>query len=340
MYHVATRRDIDDPATLEAFSEEVHGREGLRELYLLTICDVSTTSPTALTSWKARVLESLYLSADGLLSEGTRSEGEERLDQIRAAVRADVRERGERDFLEHFLQAMPDRYLHANDPVDIVRHSRFARASQMKHVNVTVVTNHEPYVELGFIADDRPGLLAMITATLAASRLKILSAQVHTWVDIYGRKRALDLFWVRGGQSASTTHSALPRLERDFQRLLSHEVSPAELVTGSRRSTWSDRPMPKIASEVSVDNRASTQNSVIEVTTTDMIGLLFWLSHTLQSLGLQITLAKINTEGSQVADVFYVTDEHGAKVTDPERIETIKNRLLSTLAHLEKAPKA
>jgi [protein-PII] uridylyltransferase len=340
MYHVATRRDIDDPATLEAFSEEVHGREGLRELYLLTICDVSTTSPTALTSWKARVLESLYLSTDSLLSEETRSEGEARLDQIRDAVRAQVSERGERDFLEHFLKAMPDRYLLANDPVDIVRHSRFARASQMKHVNVTVVTNHEPYVELGFIADDRPGLLAMITATLAASRLKILSAQVHTWIDAYGRKRALDLFWVRGGQTAATTHSALPRLERDFQRLLSHEVEPWELVTGGRRSNWSDRPMPKIASEVSVDNRASTHNSVIEVTTSDQIGLLFWLSHTLQSLGLQITLAKINTEGSQVADVFYVTDENGAKATDPERIEAIKTRLLSTLAHLEKAPKA
>src|SRR5262245_34316136 len=325
MYHVATRRDIDDPATLEAFSEEVHGREGLRELYLLTICDVSTTSPTALTSWKARVLESLYLSTDSLLSEGAQSQGEARLEQIRAAVRSDVRERGERDFLDHFLQAMPDRYLHANDPIDIVRHSRFARASQMKHVNVTVVTNHEPYVELGFIADDRPGLLAMITATLAASRLKILSAQVHTWVDTFGRRRALDLFWVRGGQTAATTHSALPRLERDFQRLLSHEITPAELVTGGRRSTWTDRPMPKIASEVSIDNRASAQNSVIEVTTTDMIGLLFWLSHTLQILGLQITLAKINTEGTQVADVFYVTDEQGAKVTDPERIETIRS---------------
>ena len=46
------------------------------------------------------------------------------------------------------------------------------------------------------------------------------------------------------------------------------------------------------------------------------------------------------TLGERAEDVFYVTDEQGAKVTDPERIETIKNRLLSTLAHLEKAPKA
>ena len=95
--------------------------------------------------------------------------------------------------------------------------------------------------------------------------------------------------------------------------------------------------MPSIATDVHVDNRASVNQTVIEVTTRDQAGLLFWLSHTLQALGLQISLAKINTEGNQVADVFYVTDEKGAKVTDPDRIEAIKTRLSSTIAHLEKA---
>jgi [protein-PII] uridylyltransferase len=74
---------------------------------------------------------------------------------------------------------------------------------------------------------------------------------------------------------------------------------------------------------------------VIEVTTKDQVGLLFWLSNTLQSLGLQITLAKINTEGTQVADVFYVTDAEGNKVTDPDTIELIRSRLTSVIARLE-----
>src|SRR5690606_16781683 len=39
MYRVATRRDVDDPRTLEEFCAEVHGREGLKELYLLTVAD-------------------------------------------------------------------------------------------------------------------------------------------------------------------------------------------------------------------------------------------------------------------------------------------------------------
>jgi [protein-PII] uridylyltransferase len=245
-------------------------------------------------------------------------------------------ERGEREFLQHYLGAMPERYLYANDPGDIVRHSRFARQAQMRQVNVTVMTVADPYVELAFIADDRPGLLAMITATLTAARFKVIAAQVYSWVDAFGRTRALDLFWVRGGTIDAVLGSTV-RLERDFGRLMSQELSPADLVTGGgKTSRWSDRPTPKVPTEVSFDNRCATRDTVIEITTRDQLGLLFWLAHALQSLGLTISLAKINTEGTQVADVFYVTEAGGAKVVDPARIEEIKSRILTTVARLEK----
>ncbi|HYO93926.1 MAG TPA: HD domain-containing protein, partial [Polyangiaceae bacterium] len=341
MYHVATRRDLDDPKTIESFCEEVHGSEGLRELYILTLCDVSTTSPTALTSWKARVLEELYRSAERRL-EGRSTEGSERLDQVKKSVLAQCPERGEREFLQHYLAAMPERYLYANDIADIVRHSRFARQAQMQQVNVTVMTKADPYVELAFIADDRPGLLAMITATLSAARFKVISAQVYSWVDSFGRTRALDLFWVRGS-TVDAVLSATTRLERDFSRLLSRELTPADLVTGGMRtSRWSDRPSPRVGSgtEVSFDNRCATRDTVIEITTRDQLGLLFWLAHTIQASQLHISLAKINTEGTQVADVFYVTEADGSKLTDPARIESIRGRILSLVEHLDKGASA
>ena len=96
------------------------------------------------------------------------------------------------------------------------------------------------------------------------------------------------------------------------------------------------RPTPKVPTEVNIDNRCATGHSVIEVTTKDQLGLLFWLANTLVHLDLQISLAKINTEGTQVADVFYVTDTSGAKITAPERIEEVKSRILATIAHIEK----
>jgi [protein-PII] uridylyltransferase len=175
----------------------------------------------------------------------------------------------------------------------------------------------------------------MITATLTAARFKVINAQVYSWVDAFGRTRALDLFWVRGSTLDAVTGSMV-RLERDFGRLMSRELSPAELVTGGTTSRWSERPTPKVPTEVSFDNRCATRDTVIEVTTRDQLGLLFWLAHALQSLNLTISLAKINTEGTQVADVFYVTDADGSKVVDPSRIEQIKSRILATVARLEK----
>jgi [protein-PII] uridylyltransferase len=205
----------------------------------------------------------------------------------------------------------------------------------MQSINIAVLGNSDPYVELGFIADDRPGLLATITATLAAARIKIMSAQIYSWRDAFGRVRALDLFWVRGGATAQTVQAALPRVHRDFSRLMSQELSPAELVTGQSSSKLSDRPTPKVRTDINFDNRAASDHTVIEIITRDQAGLLFWLSNTLQHGGLTISLAKINTEGTQVADVFYVTDASGGKVTDPERIEMLKGRLLSTIARIE-----
>jgi [protein-PII] uridylyltransferase len=337
MYHVATRRDIDDPKTVEEFSKEVHGAEGLRELYLLTVADVSTTSPTAMTSWKARMLDELYVAANRCLSEGPlASASAERLEEVRQSVRAMCPERGEREFLDHFLAAMPERYLYANEEGEILRHSRFARQAQEKQLSVTVMTDDDPYVELGFIADDRPGLLAMITATLAAARLKVVGAQIYSWKDNYGRTRVLDLFWVRGGTSAENVHKLVPRLERDFGKLLGEQLAPRDLVMGKKApSSWSERPAPKVATEVGVDNRGASQHTLIEVTTRDRLGLLFCIANTLQEAGLTIALAKINTEGNRVADVFYVSDVSGEKLLDPERIETLKKNIVTAIEQLE-----
>jgi [protein-PII] uridylyltransferase len=193
-----------------------------------------------------------------------------------------------------------------------------------------------PYVELGFVADDRPGLLAIITAALAAARLAVVGAEIHSWTDEKGRTRALDLFWVKGGSDPTTSpESVVPRVERDLMRLLDGEIRPRELVTGRRGPPrWSQGSTPAVATEVSLDDRA-TGHTVLEVTTRDRPGLLFALSNTLQEAGLTISLAKINTEGTRVADVFYVTDASGAKLSDPTRIEELKSRILSTIAELE-----
>ena len=69
-----------------------------------------------------------------------------------------------------------------------------------------------------------------------------------------------------------------------------------------------------MVTQVLVDHRASSEHTVVEVVTRDRPGLLFTLADALHAQGLSIAVAKINTEGTRVTDVFYVQQAGGGKV--------------------------
>lgn len=134
--------------------------------------------------------------------------------------------------------------------------------------------------------------------------------------------------------------NTLKRAKADMGRVLSGEISAEELVRGRRDSSSGySRPAPSVQTAVFVDNRSGSNHTVLEIITLDRPGLLFALSSALQQEGLTISLAKINTEGNQVADVFYVCDSSGAKITEADRVQEIKDRILNTLGQLEEADK-
>jgi [protein-PII] uridylyltransferase len=85
-----------------------------------------------------------------------------------------------------------------------------------------------------------------------------------------------------------------------------------------------------ITTHVSIDNRASAGHTVIEVMTKDRPGLLFLLAQALHEMALTIAVAKINTEGTRVADVFYVTESDGSKVA-PSRTDVVRDGILGAL---------
>lgn len=332
MYHVSTRRDLGDPLTVEEFIRETHGLEGLRELYLLTLCDVGTTSPESLTSWKARMLLELYRAAEMQLGQIDAN-----ADDARVSVNTEVVNRwsdsGDEARIRRFLSAMPERYRVANDATHIVEHARFVLSHESANAKVCAVNLSPPYGEFAFLADDRPGLLADIAASIAAANVDVIAAQIYSFIDEQGRPRALDLFWVHAGDRMRTGKTLATRFEQSLVRLHEQTVEPVEILTKLRKQGRSgSRVTPAVATMVSIDNRGATRGTVLEVITRDRPGLLFELAHTIQQLGLAISLAKINTEGHQVADVFYVTEPDGSKVTDLARLETLETSIRAVAA--------
>jgi [protein-PII] uridylyltransferase len=332
MYHTATRRDTGDPAAVEEFVRNVRGREGLRELYLLTVADITTTSPTAMTSWKARMLDELYFAADAFLAGRKDLADVERFDRARKdALRLWS---GPREHLEEFLATMPERYLVANAADAIVAHARVALERKGAAVHAALVPSRHPDVaELCVVARDRPGLLKRIAAAITAGRLEVLAAQVYSRTKKSGEGEAVDLFWVRDRvDGAEGAHRNFARLLKDLRDFCESEQDPQTLLAArlGSGSPWRERPSPAVLTEVSIDDRASPRHTVIEVFAKDRPGLLFTLARALHEMGLSIALSKINTEGTKVADVFYVNDLDGKRVA-PERFKEIRDALVKAI---------
>jgi [protein-PII] uridylyltransferase len=346
MYRIAMRRDLDDPATVADFARLVKCSRGLRSLYLLTIADLCTTSPTSMTKWKAGMLDSLYRAADSLLA-GRVPADKRHIARIREELHSLCDASRDGRFLEEFLETMPERYLLSSTPTEIAAHARVAHRVRgeavsaalvpSRHVDVAelcVVTESRRSDEtaLSVIADDRPGLLAAITAAMVANRLDIHAAQIHSRQLADGSTQAVDLFWVRDPiEGAAGVARTLPKLEQDLKNVLTGNIPPLELLRSRKASRWSIRPSPMVPTQITLDHEASPHHTVVEVLTKDQPGVLFTLAQALHELGITIELAKINSEGARATDTFYVTEPSGEKLDPGERSLEVQQFLLAAM---------
>ena len=344
MYRVAARRNLEDPATVSEFAKEVRGPEGLRHLFLLTVVDLSTTSPTSMTKWKSHMMDELFLITEQTLT-GSQASDSARLSTIKAAVARCWRSADDAAFLADYLRSMPEGYLLSNGPEEIACHARVALRGKQTTVSASMVPSRRAEVTelcvvtgdrfadpLCVVTPDRPGTLASISAAITANGFDVHAAQIHSRRTSDGTVQAVDLFWITDRRDdEDELEAAMKKLERDLHNVITGVVAAEDLLKRRGSGRHSERPAPAIATEVMLDNHASTSQTLVEVATRDRPGLLFRLSRAFHTLGLTIAVAKINTEGTRVIDVFYVTELDGQKVEAPARMAEVRQALLSVL---------
>jgi [protein-PII] uridylyltransferase len=181
--------------------------------------------------------------------------------------------------------------------------------------------------ELAIVAPDQPGVLAAIAGALTANRVDVLGA-------ILGHTDAppglvLDVFFVRDlkGEAIPDDDPRWQKLLDDLRALFATtpvEGAVAALIRRRRpKSGMPVRVTPSVATEIKLHDDSS-QATIVEVATRDRLGVLHAITHVFAELGLDISLAKVATEGEKVADVFYVT-RGGERITEPaERAELVR----------------
>jgi [protein-PII] uridylyltransferase len=340
MGQMSQRRDLEDLEMIADFAKLCDDEENLRELYLLTFCDLSSVAPDNLTNWKETLLRELYQRTRTVLRRGGDLLGAERAEiierrQQRAAqlLAEQIPEAASADL----FRGLPDRYFAENSASRVASHMRLLDARRRAGTASAIEVAHQKRLEvteMALAARDAPGLLADVAGVLYANRINIVDAAIYSRLSgPDAPAEALDIFRVRDSYGRPVTDEARwAKIRADLEAVLSGKTKVEALVAARPRgdsiASWK---VPEVPLEIKIDNQGSRNFTIVEVITGDYPGVLYTIARTLFDQGLDIHRSKIATEANRVVDTFYVRARGGEKVTDDKAVAGLRKALKESL---------
>ncbi|MFF3415634.1 [protein-PII] uridylyltransferase [Streptomyces sp. NPDC002698] len=293
----ATRRDLEDPATVRSVAEAVGSQGTLELLHALTEADALATGPAAWSTWRGSLVADLVKRVSAVLAGDAPEEPEA------PAPTAEM----ERLAIEAYRTGGPVLALRAQtEPVDTDAEP------------ATVPDDPEPLgVELLIAVPDQPGVLPSVAGVLAMHRLTVRTAELRA-LDLPDGVdgSVLLLNWRVAAEYGSLPQAA--RLRADLVRALDGSLDItarlAERDAAYPRRRGVVAPPPR----VTVAPAASRLATVIEVRAHDAPGLLHRIGRALETARVRVRSMHVSTLGANAVDAFYVTGTKGEPLPGEE----------------------
>ncbi|MCB0211790.1 MAG: glutamine synthetase adenylyltransferase [Anaerolineae bacterium] len=139
------------------------------------------------------------------------------------------------------------------------------------------------------------------------------------------RKKIVDVFTVQATTGASTSNWSLYEQDlgqfvRQLQTGNGTDVHGqlAKRIAATLKTTNSDNSV-LYPVDITIDNEASRNYTVLNIDAPDTLGFLYELSNALALHGINIGRMSVETVGNRVRDTLYVTDMLNDKITDPAK---------------------
>ncbi|MCX5601115.1 [protein-PII] uridylyltransferase [Streptomyces phaeochromogenes] len=308
LVETATRRDLEDPATVRSVAEAVGSQGTLELLHALTEADALATGPAAWSSWRASLVADLVKRVAAVLAGDIPEEPEAAAptaEQERLAIEA-ARTGG--PVLALRAQTEPPTEPPTEEPSG----------------------DPEPLgVELLIAVPDQEGVLPAVAGVLAMHRLTVRTAELRA-LDLPDgvSGSVLLLNWRVAAEYGSLPQAA--RLRADLVRALDGSLD----ITGrlAERDAAYPRRRGIVAppARVSVAAAASRLATVIEVRAHDAPGLLHRIGRALENAHVRVRSAHVSTLGANAVDAFYVTGPDGSPLPG-EQAASVARALEDTL---------
>jgi [protein-PII] uridylyltransferase len=304
----ATRRDLEDPATVRAVAEAVGSQGTLELLHALTEADALATGPAAWSSWRGSLVADLVKRVEAVLAGNEPDEPDDTAptaEQERLAIEA----------------------VATGSPVLSLRAQTEPPAEA---AGEQPAGDPEPLgVELLIAVPDQAGVLPAVAGVLAVHRLTVRTAELraHDLPDGVDGSVLL-LNWRVAAEYGSLPQAA--RLRADLVRALDGSLDIAGRLAERDAAYPKRRGWVAPPARVTVAPAASRHATVIEVRAQDAPGLLFRIGRALEDAGVRVRSAHVSTLGSNAVDAFYVTGAKGSPLPGDEA-SAVARKLEETL---------
>lgn len=334
MSMTAQRKDIADPEIIHEFASMIPSQSHLEYLYVLTVCDIAATNPNLWNSWRASLLQQLFVEARRALRRGI-DRPVDRNDWIqttRNEVAYQLRDEGFAiDKISTLLEQLDDDYfLHDSTSELAWQTGAILRHGESTEPLITIQdSEHSPgegFSQIMIYLRSEQDLFAATTAVLEQLNLNVLNARVSAT----GATFSLSNFVVTNSQNQALGEQEDGK-DKVLTRLIEELDDPADYPEIIKRRTPRQLKHFSFPTEVTFSNDPYNQRTVMEVVTPDRPGLLARIGQILLSYDLLLMNARITTLGERVEDVFFIAQADGKPISDGDLCTELANCICTQL---------
>lgn len=305
MSKTAQKQDINDKKIIAAFAKIVKDEHRLNYLYLLTVADIQATNENLWNSWKDSLLKQLYFNAYNYLSSAPAKQNKQQNIDLKKQTILTQFPSNQANEIQALWQQLGNDYFYKELSQHIQWHTQAIINSNISADNILVATQNQQQhgaTEIFIYCKDRDNLFANTVLLLDRLQLNVVDAKIITSENGF----CLDTFSVLDRKNQIITdHETLNNIAFTLRtELVKENFNP--LIT----KRYISRQLAHFTADVQLKFLTLKRLGLTKLTiqATDRPGFLAAIGYAFRGLNIRVHNAKISTIGTQIEDVFYISD--------------------------------